>query len=274
MAVTVTERQDSRSSTTGANASVERTYLIRGTASDLTAKSKLADEAPETYDALVLDNLRIEPLFIDESNNAASTWLGTARYVQPEKVQPEVGESRFSFDTGGGTQHITQSLSTIGSYVASGTAPDFKGAIGVTHDSVQGVDITVPVYKFSETHVLADSMVTEAYRGTLHSLTGTTNDATFKGLAIGECLFLGAAGSKRADGDWEITYNFAASPNRTNITVGDITVTAKKGWEYLWVSYEDAEDTTAKQIVKKPSAAYIEKVYEAGDFSDLGIGTT
>jgi len=29
----------------------------------------------------------------------------------------------------------------------------------------------------------------------------------------------------------------------------------------------------AKAIVKKPVAAYVEKVYEEGDFSQLGIGT-
>jgi hypothetical protein len=45
----------------------------------------------------------------------------------------------------GGTQHITQSLATIQKYAAAGTAPDFGGAIGVTHDSVEGVDITVPM---------------------------------------------------------------------------------------------------------------------------------
>ena len=64
-----------------------------------------------------------------------------------------------------------------------------------------------------------------------------------------------------------------ASPNRTGITVGDITGIAKKGWEYLWVRYEDAEDSTAKTLVKRPVAAYVEKVYESGDFAALGIGT-
>jgi len=34
----------------------------------------------------------------------------------------------------------------------------------------------------------------------------------------------------------------------------------------------DAEDAAAKTIVKKPVAVYIEKVYEEGDFSELGIG--
>ena len=37
---------------------------------------------------------------------------------------------------------------------------------------------------------------------------------------------------------------------------------------------EDAEDATAKAIVKRPVAAYVEKVYEEGNFAALGIGTS
>jgi hypothetical protein len=48
---------------------------------------------------------------------------------------------------------------------------------------------------------------------------------------------------------------------------------SKKGWEYMWIRYEDAEDEDAKQIVKRPSAVFIEQVYDYGDFSDLNIGT-
>ncbi|MBC7326197.1 MAG: hypothetical protein H5T99_12950, partial [Moorella sp. (in: Bacteria)] len=70
-----------------------------------------------------------------------------------------------------------------------------------------------------------------------------------------------------------ITFKFAASPNKTNITIGDITGIAKKGWEYLWVLYEDAEDTNAQRLVKRPVAAFVEQVYPYGDFSQLGIGT-
>ena len=57
-----------------------------------------------------------------------------------------------------------------------------------------------------------------------------------------------------------------------NLHVGDIVVASKKGWEYLWVRYEDAEDDAANVLVKKPTAAYVEKVYEDGDFSVLGLG--
>ena len=91
--------------------------------------------------------------------------------------------------------------------------------------------------------------------------------------AAGEVLFMGASGSKRGSDDWEITFRFAASPNKTGLTVGDIVGIDKKGWEYMWVRYADAEDAAAKAIVKKPVAVYVEKVYEEGDFSTLGIGT-
>lgn len=185
----------------------------------------------------------------------------------------EVGESSFSFDTSGGTQHVTQSLATVHRYAASGTAPDFGGAVGVTHDNVEGVDITIPVYSFAETHYLAASFVTQAYKGTLFNLTGKVNSGSFKGLAAGECLFLGASGSKRGADDWEITYRFAGSPNRTGLVVGPISGIAKKGWEYMWVRYADSEDVAAKAIVKKPIAVYIERVYDEGNFAALGIGT-
>ena len=35
---------------------------------------------------------------------------------------------------------------------------------------------------------------------------------------------------------------------------------SKKGWEYLWVRYQDTEDANAKMLIKKPIAAYVEKV--------------
>jgi hypothetical protein len=33
------------------------------------------------------------------------------------------------------------------------------------------------------------------------------------------------------------------------------------------------EDSTAKWLVRRPVAAYVERVYRAGDFAGLGIGT-
>jgi hypothetical protein len=97
------------------------------------------------------------------------------------------------------------------------------------------------------------------------------NDTEFRGRAAGEVLFLGATGAKRGRGDWEITFRFAASPNATGIAIGDITGIAKNGWDYLWVLYEEQEDSTAKALVKYPKAVYVEEVYPEGDFDALEI---
>jgi hypothetical protein len=70
--------------------------------------------------------------------------------------------------------------------------------------------------------------------------------------------------------DWEIAFKFAASPNATDLTVGDITRIEKKGWEYLWVRYADAEDE--ETLIQQPVAAYVEQVDEYGNFALLGIG--
>jgi len=269
---TLTEKVDSRETVTGERPSVTMHYILDGTSDDITAKTLLLNSTPTTYDGLVRDECTLEPIFVDTTTGQGK-WACTVRYVawEYQYQSPEVGESSFAFDTGGGTQHITQSLATVGRYAPAGrTAPDFKGAIGVTHDNVEGVDITVPVYNFSETHYIPDANVNKA---AYFVLTGKVNSAPFKGLAAGECLFLGASGSKRGEDDWEITFRFAASPNRTNIQIGNITVASKKGWEYLWVRYADAEDAGSNTLVKQPVAVYVEKVYEEGDFSALEIGT-
>ncbi|QDU71033.1 hypothetical protein [Mucisphaera calidilacus] len=276
MPITCTENADSRVVTE--NQSAELTYTLVGSDDPLAAMTLLKTTAPESYQGLPRQNPTLEPVYIDQTNPDRCIWLGTVTYAVNSAggaSSPSTGSSSFSFDTGGGTQHITQSLGTTASYAASGTAPNFRGAIGVTHDSVEGVDILVPVYNFSETHYLPDTQVTSSYKGVLFNLTGKVNSGSFRGLAAGECLLLGASGTQRSDGaSWEITFKFAGSPNRTGMSVGAMTGISKKGWEYLWVRYGDVEDAYSSTLVKQPVAAYVEKVYEQGDFAQLGIGTT
>ena len=273
MPVTCNEKYLSRptkeSGSTGAGEellSVELLYVVKGTDNELLAIQSVRSNAPTTHEGLERGEISIEPI-------GPTQWEATVQY-SPPGAELEEGESSYSFNTGGETQHITHSKSTVGSYApADETAPDYDGAIGATKDNVEGVDITVPVYRFSETHIKGDSDVTNAYKGKLFSLTGKTNSGAFKGFAAGEVLFLGASGSRRTKGDWEISFEFAASPNKTGLSVGSITDIAKKGWEYLWIRYEDEVDATANALVKRPVAVYVEQVYDEGDFGDLAIGT-
>ena len=248
--------------------SAERRYKIEGTLNELMARTALLWASPVLFAngtrTLVRQTARVEPDDVD-------VWNGIVAYG--EQKRPETGDSTYQFDTGGGTQHITHSIKTVGKYAPPGkTAPDFKGAIGVTLDNVEGVDITVPVYHFSETHYLAAAMVTGAYKAAVYRLTGKMKGGPFRGFAKGEVLFCGAAGSKRGEEDWEVTFKWAASENATDIKIGNITVPSKEGWAYLWVRYRDTDDQAAKELVKEPIGAYVEQVYEYGDFSGLGIG--
>lgn len=273
MSIIVTEKLESRRVALGPSPTAELRFNVRGTASDVAARVALEDETPWFYDmydngTLILprDSVTVEPV-------GHELWEGVVRFA----LVPQAAESVFSFDTGGGTQHITQSLETVSSYVPTGAtdpAPDYAGAIGATEDSIEGVDIAVPVYHFSETHWFSNAAITPAYKATLFHLTGKVNDAAWKGFEAGEVLFLGASGAKRGLNPWEITYRFAGSENKTGLTVGDITGINKKGWEYLWVRYADEADDASHRIVRRPIAAYVERVYEDGDFSALGIGST
>jgi hypothetical protein len=265
MTATISESYVSRPFTVGLkNNARELVYDIIGTHDEAVVESLLNSTAPATYSGLVLDSIEAEPIHSD-SATSQGVWKGKARYVSPEV--------EYTFDTGGGTQHITQSYGTVNSYAPGGlTPPDFAGAIGVSEDAVDGVDVPSPKFDFTETHTFDGSAVTTSYKLALFNLTGKKNNASFKGFAAGECLFLGATGSSRGSGQWSITFRFSGSPNVSGLSVGGITGISKLGWQYLWLRYASYADTTAFSLVKRPIAAYVEEVILDGDFSLLGIG--
>lgn len=261
MSIEIFESFESGRATSGVIDTDELRYIVTGTDDEDVVIATVRDTAPATIATMRRQTIEVTPL-------GAGVWECSVPY------EGTTDETQYTFETGGGTAHITQSLQTIARYAPAGkTAPNFFGAIGVNGDNIDGTDITIPIYNFTETRRLSGALVTGAYKSALFYATGKTNNANFKGFAAGEVLFLGASGSKTGIDKWEIAYKFAASPNVTNLDVGGITVGSKKGWEYLWVRFADAEDNTAKTLIKKPVSAYVERVYESADFSTLGIGT-
>ena len=216
-----------------------------------------------------------------------NAWQVTINYektgAEPSTSDP-LKRSR-SFDTTGGTQHITQAESEVGYPSGFGGANYQFMAIGVDANGVNGVDIIVPQLQWQEQYDVPNAYVTSNYIKSLASLTGTTNNASFRTFAAGEVLFVGCSGSQEWDdqkgrGPWSLSYRFIASPNAgTGQTlparsVGDITGIQKKGHEYLWVRYEDSVSGSSNALLKKPKAVYVNKVYRETSFSLLGIGIT
>jgi hypothetical protein len=306
MALTWIEDGDSRQATIvrkgkKATSSYVKSYKVFGTTDDVVLHADISSKIQDTltywqYPGLSDMKLRAEQYTV--------TYLGDDAWqvaIQYEKNGAEDGtdplKRQRSFDTTGGTQHITQAkggkvkvfkggpggdeetVVTEGSErrYPPDSAPSQDSAIGVDSNGVNGVDIVTPQLQWQETYDVPNAYVTSKYIRGVAALTGTTNNDIFRGFEIGEVLFLGCTGSHEWDdqkgiGPWSLTYRFVASPNVTDQAIGDITGITKKGHEYLWVRYEDSVATNT--LIKKPKHVYVNKVYRDGDFSALGIGVT
>lgn len=239
-------------------------------ATDAQAFAAARQNSPSIFEKLFLQHLDCEPV-------DAGVWMARAQYGRRNPIA-----SSFAFEISTETVHITVAKETVAGYDALGPMvdPGVDAIIGMTHDSVEGVDMLVPVYRFTERHNLPISMVTFDYRRKLFKMTAKTNSTPWRGFAAGEVLFEGSQGTDEDAGvlegtPWELVpvdFRFAASENAVNLKVGPITVLSKKGWEYLDVRYRDAEDAAGKKLIKKPVEAYVQRIYDKSDFEDLGIG--
>lgn len=266
--ITVTENFKSRFSTTGSNPNGELRYDIIGTNDDAEARAALRDFAPLTFDVYGDGTAVLYQLDMEMEPVGDNHWTGVVHYGL-NSFQPT-----YEFDTTGATAHITLAREHIGDYAPSGqTAPNHSGLINVTKSGAEGVDITVPGFRFQETYYFTDAEITGSYKVLLAQLTGCVNNAVFRGFSPGECLFKGSVGRKRGLDLWEITFIFECSPNAEDLQVADglIEVPEKFGWDYLWVESEDDLDDAAKRKVKKPISAHLERVYRYADLNEIGI---
>ena len=193
------------------------------------------------------------------------------------RIRLETSETAFSFQTTGGTQHIRRGLDVGVPYQPTSgpfngmTPPNFGALINVSDDSVDGVDIPVATYDFTITKVVPGSEVA-AIKTAIFACTGKKNDDDWNGFEAGEVLFLGAEGSSRANGDYEIVFKFSALENAEDLVVdGTIPVDEKLGWDYLWVRYELTKDPVTGELVKRARAAYVVPVFLDGDFDTLDL---
>lgn len=176
----------------------------------------------------------------------------------------------IAWDTTGHTEHITTARGG-GERSYPGGAPYFHEALNVSGDSVQGMDIVSPAMRYAETWILGvDVALDTSYVGQIYRLTGTTNLSPFRAFARGECLFLGARAQWPGDVPYvAVTFEFEARANDDAFNVPGVASFSKKGWDHVWIRYEDATDS--KAIVKKPTAAYVNKPYIEMDWSPLRL---
>lgn len=264
MPVSLTERIDSPTAEgDDAPSSATKHYTMTGTTDESTVSTLILSSTPTTYLGLSRIGYTLNPLSDD-------IWDIYVKYGRKEVWSVQ-------FDTTGGTQHLQASYATPGAYFAAGvTAFSCNGSIGVTKDSVEGIDVATSQFGFTVTRQIPVGDLTDAYLLDLVDLTGKVNDAVWiffvQGVTLTfqprEVVFNGATvGTKNTDDEWQLSYKFSVSRGATGLTVGEITGITKAGWDYLWVYF--SEDTDAGRLIKKPRAVFVEQVYLEADFNLL-----
>jgi len=286
---TLTEHLDSRRTEQdgdGNLTSATLQFTLLGVSDDATARATAISGISQTFNNLVRDSVELSPRWVDD-NSSRGEWEVEATYVTREEAEPKTTEQEITIDVGAASQRITQSLATIDSFAPPNeTAPDYEGAINVSDDRVEGVDIEFPVVTITVTRYVPDADVTQSYLNTLYGLSQTVNDSSITlrrkrfdadnnlvtrdmvQFDAGELKFDGFTQSYREEkNDWQFTYTFSASPNETGLVIGSISGITKRGWDYMWVKYKQTTDANAGALVKVPVAVYVEQVYKDGDFT-------
>lgn len=263
----------------------ERAYLIRGTENETEALEAMLDEAPASMTIAGVGTLPLneDDSSVDEIEGVAGgCFEGRAVYGTSSgggsTTVPDIDQSTYAFEIGGGSQTITVAKEHLQVLPVTGETnlPNYFGLINVDEDgTVNGVETPPPTPQiFTFTKTIAAASFTESYYRRLAALVHRTNDGPFEGFDEGECLFLGAAGNRRATDRWTIDFRIAVEANWESREIGGsagsplFTVT-KKGWEYFWVFKRRKKDADTGLWIPKPVCGYVERIFDPGDFGDL-----
>ena len=219
------------------------------------------------------------PLLTVRLSTRASLWAYVAecvfKYDAEDNTNSEINESSYnmptvedadySFDSGGGSAHITHARATLYAARPDGGAPvDYGGLIGPRDDGgADGVDIITPGMDFTITLSLPKYWFTAAYRMTIASAKGSVNSVPWGGYGAGNVLFKGVSarvvwmtwtdndGNTCKDWYWRAQFNFSAAPG-VPLTVGGQTI-YKRGWDVvsrISENYSDAAGNTCAMVAQ------------------------
>jgi len=164
------------------------------------------------------------------------------------------------------------------------TANDVGQAIGVTADSIDGIDIEIPQGAIQITNYKPSAeVVTAEYITNINTIGGHVNNELFLNIyEPGEVLYLGArmGYSETADSPLiRVDHFFKVEKNIPGLVVeieGQMESIAKEGWQYQWFRNVDKIEEVAGVRVKKRliKSAHVATVYNKISFALLNIEFT
>lgn len=294
---------------------IEHRWLVRGPTSRQQAMAWGENKFPRERDGGLRTRLDPRPVA-----DAVNVWEIVAGYQNVSTPDADVdNETAFyaplepcaiDVDVGGVSDRVMQFYSDSEdpeAYVRKFSreegeeTPNFKGAIGVSRDSVNGVERNATVTTWSESWLIPSRAVftrkparqdqdnrpvaRRSYYETVQACANTTNLREFRGYPRGDVLFLGGRFSLRKDATMTVvTLSFSHRRGRepeddelpgvmrTSFKVGEIAITERKpGWWHLDVLYDTL--ATGTSIVQRPRFARMGPIMPETDWSELRIWT-
>lgn len=267
-----------------------------------------------TREGLLLSTFTLEH---DNENDLDRVWSFTLEWTTPssDDQDPTITpwphipyEENETWSTEGGTAHITECVwgpdgnngyqagETVYQVDQNDPGPDtFNGKIGYNGESSEGVDVVRPTFSFTLQKKVSDEYLNTVgldgytYKERIVLLTGTVNNAAFRGWSEGNVLFEGCSSSTSVEYDDEhpvsdgaggyvvpptvihtITFKFKCNLGRTGMPVAGTTVD-KEGFQYMWVYSKKQDDSTTGVTLEYPQTVVVNDVYEKTNFALLEL---
>lgn len=302
MSITVTELVSSREidgDKATADFNSTRKYSAEGSSDETSVYAEILAAAPATItvEGVVLgrESISLNPEFVDTSNSTG-LWFADVKYrtlpaleltrapLDAPIPKDKIPELRFSGSVANRTVTRSYSLQTVAQFGAD--AEDFEGAIEVDESGINGVEIFTGAPTWTVRKRYTQAQFEANYIDWLrYAKPSHVNNATYRGFAAGELLYLGADFQDDFEYDpesetltvfYEVTFTFAVSFNGVpDISSGSLppgtTLTSKQGWDYLWIARERPDPENDPTNVK-PVGVYYERVYPRANFvSNIGL---
>jgi hypothetical protein len=238
------------------------------------------DAAPES-----IDGVWRQTCTVTEIGDAAVTglWHGAVEYANGSGGGGEDRAPEIRFEFGTRQKHLWRGLGHIGDGAPEGDGVrNLGGLINVTENpvAINGVDVDVGVYEWSERHWKSNSSLTPAYKRILLNAVGSVNSDAFRNFQPGEVKSGAIFGGPTDSGYADLQFRFDAI---ATIPAGHIierpapnlpiTITkAQEGWDLLHWDYKDTY-VNGVGIVPVIAGAHLDRVHPRTKFADLGIGS-
>lgn len=260
------------SSEAGPNGYAELVGIVVGAADEAEASVAADFELP-----LVYNGFPRQPLRITEDEAGIFHVTAPYRLVAEQPYPPVTVENDYwlySLDSGEATVHVNHAFDgDEGAYTAIGEAtPAFlSGAINVTPDGIQGVDVQTSDPVLIRRKVVPTDQVSWAWRKFVSAAGFRLNNAPWLAWETREVLYRKSTIVDRNNGETEITQEFKVG-EFANVAPGPtFNSILKAPHDYFWTEF--VERTATVGGVKKktwvPVAIRVNRLYPDMSFGDL-----